>query len=160
MDLLSKFLEKSWRLPKPELILSVIGDTESALFTRRMRVVFNSGLASLSRTTQMWVITDGLDTPSGVAALVGHSMDSSLNRAVPVIGVPPFRSVEGFESLSGCRGGTRSYMADTPLGSRRQLQSAMPGSAADSVPLNIYHSVYAAASNPADPGSRRICVDA
>lgn len=131
VNLLARFLEKRWQLPRPQLLLSIIGGTELENLTPRMRLVLDSGLASLAETTQLWILTDGLDR--GAASLVGASVNfSSLRSKVPVIGIASLAAVRGAALLDGRKGHTVQYRP------RRFVDDAVRLGAA--APLNAQHS--------------------
>ena len=70
VGLLAHFLEKFWKLPRPDVLLSVTGSAASLQLTSTLQRVFDRGLANASAMTNAWIFTGGTD--SGVMKLVGE----------------------------------------------------------------------------------------
>ena len=84
---LSHFLEKFWRLPRPDVLLSVTGSAASLQLTSTLQRVFDRGLATAAAMTNAWIFTGGTD--SGVMKLVGEAIHK-YGLDVPLIGVAPW----------------------------------------------------------------------
>ncbi|EUB55340.1 Transient receptor potential cation channel subfamily M member [Echinococcus granulosus] len=57
-----QLLLQEWRLPIPSLIISMLGGLANASLRARLGFVVKRGLLRAAKTTDAWVITDGLDT--------------------------------------------------------------------------------------------------
>ena len=101
-DLLSHFLEKYWRLPRPDVLISVTGSAASLQLTSQLQRVFDRGLASAAAMTNAWIFTGGTD--SGVMKLVGEAMHKYGLVDVPVVGVAPWGAISGRKELSDKKG--------------------------------------------------------
>ena len=69
---LSHFLEKYWKLRRPDVLISVTGSAASLTLTSQLQRVFDRGLAHAAAMTNAWIFTGGTD--SGVMKLVGEDM--------------------------------------------------------------------------------------
>ena len=54
---LSHFLEKFWRLPRPDVLISVTGSAASLQLTSTLQRVFDRGLATAAAMTNAWIFT-------------------------------------------------------------------------------------------------------
>ena len=107
--MLSHFLEKYWRLPRPDVLISVTGSAASLQLTSQLQRVFDRGLASAAAMTNAWIFTGGTD--SGVMKLVGEAMHKYGLVDVPVVGVAPWGAIAGRKELSDKKGQTIEVMA-------------------------------------------------
>ena len=82
-SLLSHFLEKHWKLPRPDVLISVTGSALSLQLTAQLQRVFDRGLVAAASVTKAWIFTGGTD--SGVMKLVGEAMHK-YGLDVPVVG--------------------------------------------------------------------------
>ena len=69
--LLSHFMEKHWKMRRPEVVISVTGGAQDFVLSPRLKRVFDRGLTSAASSTNAWVITGGTDT--GVMKLVASA---------------------------------------------------------------------------------------
>ena len=99
---LSHFLEKYWRLPRPDVLISVTGSAASLHLTSQLQRVFDRGLAAAAAMTNAWIFTGGTD--SGVMKLVGEAMHKYGLVDVPLVGVAPWGAISGRYALEGCKG--------------------------------------------------------
>jgi hypothetical protein len=99
---LSHFLEKYWRLPRPDVLISVTGSAASIQITAQLQRVFDRGLAAAAAMTNAWIFTGGTD--SGVMKLVGEAMHKYGLVDVPVVGVAPWGAISARRSLEKCKG--------------------------------------------------------
>lgn len=104
--LLSNFMEKHWRLARPDIVISVTGGAQDFVLSSQLQRVFDRGLVSAASSTNAWVITGGTDT--GVMKLVATAFREN-NVQVPLIGVTSFGCVNGREALEQARKDTRTY---------------------------------------------------
>jgi len=105
---LSHFLEKFWRLPRPDVLLSVTGSAATLTLTANLQKVFDRGLATAAAMTNAWIFTGGTD--SGVMKLVGEAMHK-YGLDVPLVGVAPWGAVLGRQSMTGVKGDKVDYRA-------------------------------------------------
>ena len=91
--MLSHFLEKYWRLPRPDVLISVTGSAASLHLTSQLQRVFDRGLASAAAMTNAWIFTGGTD--SGVMKLVGEAMHKYGLVDVPIVGIAPWGAIHG-----------------------------------------------------------------
>ena len=88
---LAHFLEKYWRLRRPDVLISVTGSAASLQLTAQLQRVFDRGLAAAAAMTNAWIFTGGTD--SGVMKLVGDAMHKGGLVDVPLVGIAPFAAV-------------------------------------------------------------------
>ena len=99
---LSHFLEKYWKLRRPDVLISVTGSAASLQLTSQLQRVFDRGLAQAAAMTNAWIFTGGTD--SGVMKLVGEAMHKGGLVDVPVVGIAPWMAIHGKSALEGCKG--------------------------------------------------------
>ena len=99
---LSHFLEKHWRLRRPDVLISVTGSAASLTLTAQLQRVFDRGLAQAAAMTNAWIFTGGTD--SGVMRLVGEAMHKGGLVDIPLVGIAPWAAVYGRAALRGCKG--------------------------------------------------------
>jgi hypothetical protein len=89
---LSLFMERSWKLRRPEVLISVTGGAQSFALMPKLRHAFDRGLAEAVTACHAWVISGGTDT--GVMELVGSAL-ARYEVKQPLIGITPFGAVHG-----------------------------------------------------------------
>ena len=99
---LAHFLEKYWRLRRPDVLISVTGSAASLQLTSQLQRVFDRGLAAAAAMTNAWIFTGGTD--SGVMKLVGDAMHKGGLVDVPLVGIAPFGALHGRKALAGTKG--------------------------------------------------------
>ena len=99
-ELLSLLFEHFWKLPKPELLISVTGSAASFGLSPRLKLAVESGFVRAASDTSSWVFTGGTD--SGVMEVLASAM-SDHDLMIPVIGLTPHGCVKGREKLTGRR---------------------------------------------------------
>ena len=72
-NLLSSFMEKNWKIPRPEVLISVTGGAQDFVLSSRLQRVFDRGLVSAAASTNAWVVTGGTDT--GCMKLVAQAFN-------------------------------------------------------------------------------------
>ena len=100
--LFGNFMEKNWKLARPEVIISVTGGAQDFELTPRLQRVFDRGLVSAAAATNAWVFTGGTDT--GVMKLVASAFERG-NVQTPIIGVTSYGCVKGRDAFDGTRSG-------------------------------------------------------
>ncbi|XP_071494819.1 transient receptor potential cation channel subfamily M member 5-like [Diadema antillarum] len=99
------FLLEKWRLPKPNLVISVVGGTAKFHMNIKRREVFRLGIAKAAATTGAWVISSGLNR--GIVKTLGealrdHAVAAGARRSrakVAAIAMTSLRDIEGFQAL-------------------------------------------------------------
>lgn len=99
---LAHFLEKYWRLRRPDVLISVTGSAASLELTSQLQRVFDRGLAAAASMTNAWIFTGGTD--SGVMKLVGDAMHKGGLVDVPLVGIAPFGALHGKSGLENKKG--------------------------------------------------------
>ncbi|CAF0835257.1 unnamed protein product [Adineta steineri] len=98
-----KFMQQGWRLPTPDLIISITGGAKQFDMSARLRKIFQRGLVAAAVTTNAWLITAGTNT--GVVKEVGEALNNYRykNRKhgldVPCIGIGSWGYTAGNEQL-------------------------------------------------------------
>ncbi|CAF1432325.1 unnamed protein product, partial [Adineta ricciae] len=67
-----EFMQRAWRLPTPDLIISVTGGGKQCNMSTHLRKTFQRGLVAAAATTNAWLITAG--TNAGVIREVGKAL--------------------------------------------------------------------------------------
>jgi hypothetical protein len=78
-NMIGQVLAKDWRLPRPRVILSIISGTKSygdSWNDKAAMDAMKEGLIKAIKTTQCWVLTNGLD--GGMSKLLGDALESEL----------------------------------------------------------------------------------
>ena len=120
-------MEHYWKMPKPEVIITVTGGAQDFQLTRQQQVAFDRGLVSAAQSAKAWVFTAGSDT--GVMRLVGNAL-AKYNVDLPVVGVFPWGVVNERELL-------------TNVPSVSSVSHYKPTKATiDGAPLNPHHSHF------------------
>ena len=52
---LAHFLEKYWKLPRPDVLISVTGSASTLVLTAQLQRVFDRGLAAAAAMTNAWI---------------------------------------------------------------------------------------------------------
>nr|XP_022305861.1 transient receptor potential cation channel subfamily M member 1-like [Crassostrea virginica] len=80
MDSLAKYMSKIWRKRTPDIIVSVISSISHFKTWEELAQVedFQSGLTQALNTTNMWVLTNGLD--GGISRIVGDAIHNEHER--------------------------------------------------------------------------------
>ena len=120
---LAHFLEKYWRLRRPDVLISVTGSAASLQITSQLQRVFDRGLAAAAAMTNAWIFTGGTD--SGVMKLVGDAMHKGGLVDVPLVGIVPFALVHGKSALDGKKG-QEVYVAPHKCTPLRRLVALPP----------------------------------
>ena len=103
---LAHFMEKFWRLPRPDVLISVTGSAASLQLTSTLQRVFDRGLATAAAMTNAWIFTGGTD--SGVMKLVGDAIHK-YGLDVPLVGIMPWGAVQNRRTLHGAKGDVIPY---------------------------------------------------
>ena len=108
---LALFMEKYWRLPRPDVLISVTGSAASLQLTSTLQRVFDRGLATAAAMTNAWIFTGGTD--SGVMKLVADAIHK-YGLDVPLVGIAPWGAVQNRRAMHGCKGSAVPYMGGAP----------------------------------------------
>jgi len=124
---LTRFMDHYWKMPKPEVIITVTGGAQDFQLTRQQQVAFDRGLVSAAQSAKAWIFTAGSDT--GVMRLVGNAL-AKYNVDLPVVGVFPWGVVN-----------ERELLADASNTSHTTAYRPTPATI-DGAPLNPHHSHF------------------
>ena len=89
-------MSKYWRLPKPEVLITVTGGAQNFALTQRQRASLDRGLVSAALSSNAWVFSAGSD--AGVMKIVGEAMRMTRGR-IPLIGVFPIGVTNGQDAI-------------------------------------------------------------
>lgn len=106
--LLSAFLSKYWRLPPPEVIITVTGSGHGFHYNAAhddWLPHFQAGLQAVVQSTDAWLFSSGAN--HGISKIIG---EARLER--PLIGILPAGAVYGHEVLLNSRGEYRNQKID------------------------------------------------
>ncbi|KAL5255510.1 hypothetical protein ACHWQZ_G010918 [Mnemiopsis leidyi] len=94
-----ELLETRWRLPRPNLIISVTGGAQDFQCPPELEKRFKRGLAKAAKSTDAWIFTGGTNT--GVMKLVGEAVrGTSFGSQIVTIGVTTWGIIKNREQLS------------------------------------------------------------
>ncbi|XP_008402157.1 transient receptor potential cation channel subfamily M member 2-like isoform X2 [Poecilia reticulata] len=107
-EVLYELLTKQWKLPRPNVVISVTGGANNFYLKSNLKKAFHRGLIKVAQTTGAWIITGG--TNAGVMMHVGQAVrDCALNnttkRKIVAIGVAPWGVIHNKDKLvneNGC----------------------------------------------------------
>uniref|UniRef100_A0A096M2T3 Uncharacterized protein n=1 Tax=Poecilia formosa TaxID=48698 RepID=A0A096M2T3_POEFO len=116
-EVLYELLTKQWKLPRPNLVISVTGGAKNFYLKSHLKKVFHRGLIKVAQTTGAWIITGG--TNAGVMMHVGQAvrdcaLNNTMKRKIVAIGVAPWRVIHNKDKLvneEGCF--PAQYVIDT-----------------------------------------------
>jgi len=124
--LCSKYIEKKWRLPKPEVIISVTGGAQNFNLSAPLQRAFDVGLASAANASNAWILTAGTD--SGVMKLTANCV-SRAGMSLPLIAVAPYGAVNGRELFDDAR-------------DDRIVYANVAAPSKDGAPINAHHTHF------------------
>lgn len=127
---LVKLFTHHWRLPKPEVIISVTGGAQNFTLSPQLQAAFDTGLVSAAKSAKAWLVSAGSDT--GVMRLVGNAMSKD-KVELPLIGIFPWGVTNGRERLAATVGREVPYSASAP--------------SASGAPLNPHHTHFVLVDN-------------
>lgn len=107
-DVLYKLLTEQWKLPTPNLLISVTGGAKNFYMKDHLKKVFHRGLIKVAQTTGAWIITGG--THAGVMKHVGqavrdHALSNATQGNIVAIGVATWGVIHNRKALvheTGC----------------------------------------------------------
>ena len=132
---LSCLLTHHYKLPNPEVVITVTGGAQDFVLPETLKQAFGDGLAAAAAAARAWVITGGTDT--GVMKLVGDALYSR-DVSVPVLGIIPWGVVNERQVLDGAVRNVATYKRTPPSG--------------QGAPLNPYHTHFVFVDNGAECG--------
>ncbi|CAF0941798.1 unnamed protein product [Adineta steineri] len=125
-----EFMQYGWRLPKPNLIISVVGGGNQCNMSAHLRKTFQRGLAVAAATTNAWLITTGAKV--GVVKEVGEALNNYRYKShkhvldVPCIGICMWENINGNEQLDKLdvtdENHVYSYVVEHPQANRCELE--------------------------------------
>ncbi|XP_070540267.1 transient receptor potential cation channel subfamily M member-like 2 [Ptychodera flava] len=95
-----------WKLPRPNLVISITGGAKNYKLGEQHAEVFSRGLVNAAQTTPTWLITGGTNT--GIVKAVGDAVHEGqrmqwvggrAKRTVRCIGIAPWGYIEDHDSL-------------------------------------------------------------
>ncbi|KAL0985692.1 hypothetical protein UPYG_G00160580 [Umbra pygmaea] len=108
-ELLYQLLTEQWKLPPPNLLISVTGGAKNFYMKPHLKTLFHRGLIKVAQTTGAWIITGG--THTGVMKHVGRAIrdyilsSTSMEGQIVAIGVATWGTIHNRNSLvnpAGC----------------------------------------------------------
>uniref|UniRef100_A0A3Q1FJK9 Transient receptor potential cation channel, subfamily M, member 2 n=1 Tax=Acanthochromis polyacanthus TaxID=80966 RepID=A0A3Q1FJK9_9TELE len=116
-EALYHLLTELWKLPPPNLLISVTGGAKNFYLKTRLKNMFHRGLIKVAQTTGAWIITGG--THAGVMKHVGqavrdYALSSSVQGNIVAIGVATWGIIHNRDALvqpDGCF--PAHYLMDT-----------------------------------------------
>ncbi|XP_068428649.1 transient receptor potential cation channel subfamily M member 2 isoform X2 [Clinocottus analis] len=105
---LYQLLTEQWKLPPPNLLISVTGGAKNFYLKARLKNMFRRGLIKVAQTTGAWIITGG--THTGVMKHVGqavrdHTLSNATQGPIVAIGVATWGIIHNRDALvhsEGC----------------------------------------------------------
>lgn len=129
-------IDRYWKLPKPEVLITVTGGAQDFNLNARLQEAFDVGMVGVAASANGWVFSAGTD--SGVMRLVGNAM-ARYNVKVPVLAVLPWGVCNGRDALRKERGKTANYE-----GGKASREGA---------PLNAHHTHFIFVDNGKEGGA-------
>ncbi|CAB1346825.1 unnamed protein product, partial [Coregonus sp. 'balchen'] len=102
-ELLYQLLTEQWKLPPPNLIISVTGGAKNFYMKPHLTALFRRGLIKVAQTTGAWIITGG--THAGVMKHVGQAVrdyilsSDSMAGQIVAIGVATWGAIHNRRTL-------------------------------------------------------------
>ncbi|XP_055727936.1 transient receptor potential cation channel subfamily M member 2 isoform X3 [Salvelinus fontinalis] len=102
-DLLYQLLTEQWKLPPPNLLISVTGGAKNFYMKPHLTALFRRGLIKVAQTTGAWIITGG--THAGVMKHVGRAVreyvlsSGSMEGQIVAIGVATWGAIHNRRPL-------------------------------------------------------------
>uniref|UniRef100_A0AAV2J7V9 TRPM SLOG domain-containing protein n=1 Tax=Knipowitschia caucasica TaxID=637954 RepID=A0AAV2J7V9_KNICA len=111
-ELLYELLTEQWKLPPPNLLISVTGGAKNFYLRARLKNMFHRGLIKVAQTTGAWILTGGTNT--GVMKHVGqavrdHALSSSMGGHIVAIGVATWGILHNRHTLINPKGCFPAY---------------------------------------------------
>ncbi|CAF1276333.1 unnamed protein product [Rotaria magnacalcarata] len=96
-----KILLDAWKIPKPRLIMSIIGGAKYFTLSDRLETNFINGIIDVALKSGAWLITNGYNV--GIVQLVGQAINkvklTNPKRQITAIGLCKWGSVKDVEKL-------------------------------------------------------------
>ncbi|XP_051566552.1 transient receptor potential cation channel subfamily M member 2 [Myxocyprinus asiaticus] len=112
-DSLYQLMTDQWKLPPPNLLISVTGGAKNFHMKTHLKDKFRRGLIKVAQTTGAWILTGG--THTGVMKHVGMAVrdytlsSSSMERQIVVVGVATWGVIHNRHSLIDPNGRFPAY---------------------------------------------------
>ncbi|CAF1476852.1 unnamed protein product [Rotaria sordida] len=100
LEIIHKLLFNFWKISKPTLIISIIGNATSYSLSDRSESKFLNSIVNICIKTNVWMITNGLDI--GIVQLVGQAVNKARLKnpdKVVAIGICKWGSIKDREVL-------------------------------------------------------------
>uniref|UniRef100_H2U1T6 Transient receptor potential cation channel, subfamily M, member 2 n=1 Tax=Takifugu rubripes TaxID=31033 RepID=H2U1T6_TAKRU len=106
-EILYQLLTDWWKIPPPNLLISVTGGAKNFHLKARLKKMFHRGLIKVAQTTGAWIITGG--THTGVMKHVGeavkdYTLSSSVQSQIVAIGIPTWGIIHNRDTLVQAEG--------------------------------------------------------
>ncbi|XP_047456105.1 transient receptor potential cation channel subfamily M member 2 [Mugil cephalus] len=116
-EVLYRLLTDQWKLPPPNLLISVTGGAKNFYLKAHLKNMFHRGLIKVAQTTGAWIITGG--THAGVMKHVGqavrdYALSNSVQGKIVAIGIATWGVIHNRDTLvhsEGCF--PAHYLMDT-----------------------------------------------
>ncbi|XP_054628683.1 transient receptor potential cation channel subfamily M member 6 isoform X3 [Dunckerocampus dactyliophorus] len=112
-EALLQLMLKEWQMERPKLLFTVHGGCENFTLPPKLKQSFSKGLITAARSTDAWILTDGINT--GVSKYVGEAVKTFGGhnlRKRSTVGITPWGVIDNNTDLIG-RNVFRPYQ---PLG--------------------------------------------
>nr|XP_057925954.1 transient receptor potential cation channel subfamily M member 6 isoform X2 [Doryrhamphus excisus] len=112
-EALLQLMLREWQMERPKLLLTVHGGCENFTLPTKLKQAFSKGLITAARSTDAWILTDGINT--GVSKYVGEAVKTFGGhnlRKRSTVGITPWGVIDNNIDLIG-RNVFRPYQ---PLG--------------------------------------------
>ncbi|CAF3967063.1 unnamed protein product, partial [Adineta steineri] len=97
-----KLLSEVWKIPKPRLIMSVIGGAKYFTLSDRLESNFINGIIEVALKSDAWLITNGYNV--GIVQLVGQAINKAkltkLDQHITAIGLCKWGSIKDVETIT------------------------------------------------------------
>tara|TARA_B110001452_G_scaffold21628_1_gene17351 strand:+ start:612 stop:4946 length:4335 start_codon:yes stop_codon:yes gene_type:complete len=124
---LIKLFDQHYKLPKPEVLLTVTGGAQDFQLAPDNQLAFDRGIVSIASSAKAWIFTSGSD--AGVMKLVGAAVSRN-DVKLPVIGILPWGATNGRDVLMTSKSQVANYPSVGLTASRA------------GVPLNPHHTHF------------------
>ncbi|KAM9360691.1 LOW QUALITY PROTEIN: transient receptor potential cation channel subfamily M member 6 [Symphorus nematophorus] len=123
-EALLQLMLREWQMERPKLLLTVQGGSENFTLPPKVKQAFSKGLITAARSTEAWILTDGINT--GVSKYVGEAVKTFGGhnlRKRNTVGITPWGVIDSNTDLIG-RDVFRPYQ---PLGNPLSKRACLNG---------------------------------
>ena len=94
--MLARVVQMCWKLPRPEVLITVNGSAQDFKLDPRLAAIFERGLADAVTSSNATIISGGMD--SGIMKMAASIMIKYAVK-LPVLGIGPYKCVNGRDHL-------------------------------------------------------------